>query len=414
MFRKIKRPDGAGGYVIVEVPGNYALQDGEEFVSNNGNQQLDNNTPPSQLADGMSRAQVEDLLNRARNEERTRLNGQIERERQERVSLQQRLETIENGQRQRELESLPANERQQRELRDSLSRFEEQQRQSQQMIQQLQSSLYATQLAAYRERVLRAYGENIIPEMVSGNNETEIDASAAASARLFEQYRVRFGVQPNSTVPNTPIVQTQETPPVQQQFYEQPGSAGFPSPVNPGQVQDPAAGFDISALTTEESVRQGRWSGELRQQVLDNLRQQSGGGAGGIHLGNQPRFMNPMGMATLPGGAQHPIAQPMAPAASPQTMQSRVVQQQIPAQQIQPQYQQPSQVQPAPSVGNSPSREAAMEAVRRTHAGGNPIVNGDGAAATALREAQAMNNGVNPSQVYSQRFNHTPPLQQQT
>lgn len=432
MYKKIRRRQADGTFVVIEVPATYQLQEGEELAR--ADEPVTPTANPNQSVqpgDVLTPQRVQEMIAQARTEERTRLTQvtqELEQERTARTTLEQRLQALEEQRRQAELNGMAPDARREAELNQQLQAFRQAQQQSTQEIQSLRAHLRATELAAYRERALRAYGDAVLPELVMGSNEAEIDAAAARAAQVYAGMRqrleadiaARYGIQPGQPPVVNPGVPTVTIP---NQTYVpqmvQDGTSGFPTAVQPNVPNEATTPtMDLSQVTTEEAVRAGQWGGELRAQVLNNLR--AGGSPGvGANLGTAPRFMGGMaGYQTIPGvpGVQAPVAAPIPPAAgSPQVAGSRFVQPapgqahapaQVPGNF--PQY--PGQQQTPPG-GDAAARAAAQAALQRTYAGQNPVVNNDPTARAILQANQ--HQGGNAAQTYAARFAPSAPLNSQ-
>ncbi len=278
-------------------------------------------------------------------------------------------------------------------------------------------------LVAYRERALRDVPEDV-HSFVGGSDETEIDQSVDNARRAYENVsskirsdlEAQFNASRGGAAGNVPQQQ-------QQPYYPQPVAppqnpayvppvpvnygvqAGFPTMTNPPQVpeQIDAGQNDISEMTSEQAVRSGRYGGEMRERIhgalKGNLRYPGS-------LGSTPRHWNAAQQPNhtpMPGGVMQPQGTQMGPSQPPG----------MPYQQPQPYPQQ----QGAPPQGppQNGHRAQAAEAIARMHQGGNPIVQGDSAANTALNAAHqhAQQRGIPSSQAaFGQRFTHTPPISQ--
>lgn len=434
---KIKRRDAQGNTIIVDVPDGYVLLEGEEAVVGDGTQQVAVQAvnPPTE-----PEVDNEKLLNKIRSEEKAKHKAAIEREKQERIRLQDeqsklksRLEEMEAANREAELEALKPSERQAVEFRELQNRLEEERRTSTEATKRLQAQLRATELTAYRERAIRGHAGQLIAEMVAGSSEEDIDASVERARQAFSelQQSIRQSLQAEyearlqgsqSSVPQASIPQNPAyiPPPA--------ASAGppqFPTVAAPQPVAEamPSA-IQLSELTSEEAVRSGRYGGELRQQILAQLQH----GQAGAQLGSSPRHLatpapatamplgvmqpqgTPMGAVANPNMVQQPYVQPPPPQAQPQVPQSQYL-----PQQVQPAPQQPPQHAPqqAPQPGQMPMTDPvaqAQAAVARTHAGQNPVMAANPGAQTALATAQNVAQGQSPGELFSTRFANSPPV----
>lgn len=311
--------------------------------------------PPNDEPKTVSKEEHERMLARVRNEERTKLNASLEAERNRVAELERAQRERDERDRQAELERMKPNERSEAQMREltDLVRSEREARLADKAEHQRQ--LRAAELVAYRERAIREFNGEIIAEMVVGNSEAELDASADRAHQEYKKLYSKIhgkvvqelGAQP--LVPPAPQTPQAWTPPPNPAYTQQP--VNLPTPTNvPTPVEAPTP---IRELTTEEAVRSGKYGGEVRRNILKQI------GVNPIqtsNLGSTPRHMT---QVELPGGAQQPVAQPPVPATPPG----------------------------GPVV--SPTEQARAAAVAARAAAG---IQGD------------------PQQAYSQRFQPTPPI----
>lgn len=76
----------------------------------------------------------------------------------------------------------------------------------------VQSSLHQESVDTYRETRLKELGDTVIPELVTGNNKEEIEASIALSIATRSRYAVPQTITPPITAPITPQVQAPVAP----------------------------------------------------------------------------------------------------------------------------------------------------------------------------------------------------------
>lgn len=229
----------------------------------------------------------------------------------------------------------------------------------------------AAEVAQYRERKIAEAGQEIIPGMVYGSTEAEIDASIAAAKGEFQRIKNQYAPQNqrpqggpppqgwNNGQPAPQGYQGQPLPPGYQGqppqygptgYQPPPGTnQGFPTAPNPPPVPQnqggPAGqwGQNISGMTTEQAVRSGAY-GQNREQLHANLRNMNGNPLG-TDPSNLPRHMTANNgyqgqqYVNLPGGVQQPVSQQMGPVNNPRYPQ---YQGQNPNQQV-PQNQAPQQ-----------------------------------------------------------------------
>lgn len=458
MFKRIRRTQADGSVVIVEVPGNYILQNGEELVTEaptpiagvnpvNPQQQ-----PPQQsAAEGLTAETVQRMIAEARQAERAQLQQQLDADRQARETLQAQITQLESERQAAAVNAMTPDARRDHEFQQLRTTMEQSQQQYAQQLQALQNQLLQADLQGYREHLLRVYGDAIFPEMVVGNSRQALDAAAANSHNMFNQARARFeadmmrrfgGVAQGAPVPqlppavggqlpqhnpNVPTITVPQSP-----HFIPPQGYGFPAPVAPGAFVQQAvteSNPDISAMTSEEAVRNGSYA-QNRQAILEGIRE--GGNPNGMSLGTAPRYA--MGTQHLPNGVTAPVAAPMAPASNSPQVAAAYPQAPAPAPQYAPQpaYPQVQYAPPAPPPGAAPvfapqpppqqqyadpnaaMHAAALESIRRTREGNNQVA---GALPpdmqNRLRAATAdMRNTsqVDPRAVYAQTFQHTAPI----
>jgi len=356
---------------------------------------------------------------KAREEEQAKLRKKIEKEEKERKELQAErdaqkaeLDKLKAAEKERERAGMKPDERVQAQLRDLEEEVRVAKAAAQTAKDEGAARFRAAELVAYRERVLRQYGDQIISQMVvAGPNETVIDESAKQAHEFWKtnigavkaHYEAQIAqlqgqqpaAQPGAQPPGVPA------PPANPALPAQPDlSQGFPTATNPQQVVE-TQGPDLSQLTSEQAVRSGAYSGEVRAQILANLAGQQNPG---MPLGSLPRHMVPSQPQTvnMPGGVEQPQGHPTGPAA-PQG-QPQVQPHTPPGQQPGALAQNPAAAPPA----NDPAT-LARQAVERTHAGQNPTIAATPGAQTALSQAQA--TGQNPQAAFNERFQNTPPIQ---
>ena len=332
-------------------------------------------------------------------EDASRMQAELERERQERAALEVRLARIEKEREEAELKAMQPDERVHRQISDLSAQVQKSQEQMRQQQLFFEGQLRAMNLVAYRERALRDLGD--IPEsftsFVQGADEKSIDLAVDQVRRAWKDVQERL-VQ--RTVP-APVESQEADMQVPQGYAAPPPNPAYPMPpqmpqavpqgglptaTNPVPVSEagPAAGGfpqDLRHLTSEEAVRSGRYSGEMREQ-LHRMIQQMPTGFTPPNSGNIPRHLAaqvqpPVQYVPQPGGAMQPIGNPTGPA----KVQGGV-------------------------------RTQAQEAIARTWVGQNPTIGQNVGAASALADAQAYANarGITLEAAFQQRFANSPPL----
>lgn len=286
---------------------------------------------------------------------------------------EQEKKSAEEARRAEELKKKPLQEQIESMNHTISSRIEETNRMWQNRFDMEARNRRAAELTAYREVALRNAGPEIIPEMVGGGSEQEIDASISKSkneyARLRREFEQSYAQQQGSrqessvsrpaTVTNmAPISGGVAAPIPPPSVYGQTGAApppgvggGFPSTPNPPPVQ--MAGTDVSAnlmgqissMTSEEAVRSGVYSGETRARVHAALKGMGITPGNAPTLGTNPRFL-PQQPAVVHGQLPFGVQQPMT-------------YQQGPA--VNPHYQNPSPPRPAPVPQTQPVYQSTQQ-----------------------------------------------------
>jgi hypothetical protein len=388
----------ANGNVVVDADGRPVLIDVPDAVigGQNGGQ------------DGVvARAEAERLQNeavaRARSEEKRKLNDDLERERAARKELEDRMKAAEDRAKEAALAALPIEQQNAARLRD-LEQNLAQERGARLALEQ-SSALQIRQigLVAYRERALRDVPAEV-HDLVAGGSEEEIDQAVDGARNVYSRLESRLRAQleqehasrqPPVTQPPHAGPQGIPAPPPSPHYVPPPspqaaaGANGFPTPTNPLPVTEGSAQpIEMSELTSEQAVRSGRYGGEMRESIhraiRGNTRYPGALGSAPRHWASNP-LAAPMAQQEVPGGAIQPQGHPTGPAAPPGA----------------PQLQAPTS-----------ARAQAEAAIARTHAGGNPIANGDPTASVALTEGRShlTKAGVaSPAAAFAQRFTHTPP-----
>lgn len=402
---------------------------------------LDSNGNPVLGADGKpvmievpDEMVVGDRVIASKSKEVKTLQDQLTEQSRQREALAAKLDEEEKRRKEKELAALPQDQRTLHRLSDLEQQIARQQAEYARDTSNHQAQIRRLGLVAYRERALR----DVHPEMhdlVNGDDETSIDNAVdranATHRQITEKIRQEFAAATQQAqqaqlppVPLVPQMPVAPNPAYVAPMYAQPGAPlGLPTPTNPQQVVegDPTS-VDLREFTTEQAVRSGRYGGEMREKILASVsRGQPYAGSPGSSARNLQPTRN------LPMGVQQPMGL-MTPQVVPPQYQQQVQYQQ-PVQYAQPvqyqqpqapaqyqqqyvqpiQYQQPQAIlQQMPQFAPQPSGPA--QSVSRTHAGQNPIVNGDSVAATILNESQkfAAQRGINPQAAFQQRFQNTP------
>lgn len=359
------------------------------------------------------------MLNQARSDEKNKLYSTIEDLKKKNVEFENQRKTLETQMNElQELadKDLPKEEKARRRFESLERKIGEERQAREQEATQHQQELRATRLETYKERAIRTVqerGEGILPELVGGRNEDEINASVMIAKAEYTHLRDRFynefqqqqGIQQQYQQQQDMAAQV---PAVQSPYYTPPAS-GFPSPVNPVPVVEGTPDLSaINQMTSEQAVRSGLYA-QQRGQLLNYLKSQSPNG-GGQPLGTDPRMastpsvMSPVPHVSIGGGVMQPQGHPTGPALPPgHTPQQRVVTQPQPM---------AGYTVPQPVQGQvADPRAMAMEAIGRTNSGQNPLLTQASIqAGIPLSGAMPMGDGSGAMQAYAQRFQPTPPI----
>ena len=336
---------------------------------------------------------TERRIQKAREEEKRRLYAQIEQEKAERLALEKKLAEREKAEKEQKLSQLPPDQQVAARLSELEQRLAAERGEALQRESVLQNHLRALGLVAYRERALQDVPREI-HDFVHGNSEEEIDAAVERAKMLYGslEQRLRAKMAPPA-VPAPQQAVPMAVPPSNPAFVAQPQYpvAGFPTATNPLPVAEGMSEVDLTALTSEQAVRNGKYGGEMRDRILAQLRGQAANYQSG-NPGATPRHLTGVSYQQMPNGVMQPMGTPMqAP---------------MPTQMMQP----PAPVGmpvPMPSMSEGDPRAAALAAIQRTHAGQNPVMGQQQGAHGALAAAQAyaQQHGIaNPAEAFAARF----------
>lgn len=355
-----------------------------------------------EVAQALTRAEAEriarDAAQKAREEEKRKLYGEIEREKNQRTTLEAELARREKAEKEAKLASLPVDQQIQAklaELEESVARERgarlELEKAANHRIRQLG-------LVAYRERALRDVPTEV-HEFVQGEDEESIDRAVDMAKTTYSslEQRIRQNLEsqfsraaamapPSVGVPAPPPNPAYVAPPSPH------AQGGFPTAANPIPVSMEPAPFDTGELTTEQAVRSGRYGGEMREQIHARLKGQMRYPGS---IGSAPRHWSTaqpsaMQAVEMPGGVVQPQGFATGPVTPPGMAQ--------PMTQMAPQ-------------GNIGAREAAAAAVQRTHQGLNPVADPGTRQAVADSQAFAQQRGIpDAASAFAQRFSPTPPV----
>jgi len=368
-------------------------------------------------------------------------------EKKAREELEAKLVAKEKAEKEAKLQQLPPDQQVQARMTEMEHQLAQSRAQIVEVQRQSAEHVRRVGLVAYRERALRDVPEEV-HNLVFGDSEEDIDRAVDNARRTYAELEAKLAQRfAGATQQNGAALQSQHAPHApqftQQGFPQHPGAAQpqfvqpaappspyyvppvppqyaqapgmFPTPTNPLQTPDPTqqGEMNLSELTSEQAVRSGRYGGEMRDRIHGALKgQMRYPGA----LGSQPRHWGGQPMANhvpQPNGVMQPQGFPTGPAQQPQMYAQP---------QPQPQYAPQPQLAPMP-VPQAPvpqaappqnaGRAAAMEAVARTHMGGNAVMGDNVGAQEALTQAHqfAQQRGIqSPQQAFGQRFAPSPPI----
>jgi hypothetical protein len=313
--------------------------------------------------------------------------------------------TVAERLRQLETDKLSPNERVQAQLREMQERIAQSEAARQQSeaarqaeLQQLQGQLHAERMEAYRNRRLAEVGvSNVIPEFVGGNTPEEIDASIQVAATEYQRLRERhlqefqqlYGAAPQGQGATNPPPSVVQGAPAE----HYPAPRGLPSGYAP--VAAPVQSPNLAAVTTEQAVRSGAYA-QVREDILNKMRE--GTGAGSMVLGNSPRYGAPAPQSTL----SVPQGLPTAPARPPSISSNAAVLHNR---------QQPTSVA-APVNQRAEAVAAAHEAIARTNAGANALLQGQAHLSRTGVGNLRPGDANTARAAYNMRFQDSPPVTQ--
>jgi len=161
-------------------------------------------SPDEGLPPAVSVTKVTDTKAR---EDASRMQAELERERQERAALEVRLARIEKEREEAELKAMQPDERVHRQISDLSAQVQKSQEQMRQQQLFFEGQLRAMNLVAYRERALRDLGD--IPEsftsFVQGADEKSIDLAVDQVRRAWKDVQERL-VQRTLRILRTPCL----------------------------------------------------------------------------------------------------------------------------------------------------------------------------------------------------------------
>lgn len=336
---------------------------------------------------------TERRIQKAREEEKRRLYAQIEQEKAERLALEKKLAEREKAEKEQKLAQLPPDQQVAARLSELEQRLAAERGEALQREATLQNHLRALGLVAYRERALQEVPREI-HDFVHGNSEEEIDVAIDRAKSLYGslEQRLRAKLAPAQPAPQAMAV-PMASPPMNPAFVAQPQYpvAGFPTATNPLPVAEGLAETDLTTMTSEQAVRNGKYGGEMRDRILAQLRGQAGAYQP-TNPGATPRHLSGVSYQQMPNGVMQPMGTPMQAPMPTQMVQS------------------PSPVgmpAPMPTMAAGDPRAEALAAIQRTHAGQNPVMGAQQGAHGALAAAQAyaQQHGIaNPAEAFAARF----------
>lgn len=335
----------------------------------------------------------------AREEERRKANDEITKAHKAREDLEKELNRRDEEQKRNALSSLPVEQQITARLSEMERSLANERAERAKEAAMAREQIRNMGLLTYRERALRDVPAHVHP-FVTGQSEEEIDAAAEYANQTYQaiqaQIRAELEAQFNAGNSQYMVPGAIVAPPPNPAYVAQPyaPNAGFPTATNPLPVtqEESPVQEDIREYTSEQAVRSGKYSKEIRDQILGSLK---GTMRYPGQLGTNPRNPAPpqMPYQQMPGGVQQPMGTPMGPVQNSQ------------------QYQVPQHQMPQQQAGNDP-RAMAAAAVQRTLSGQNPVVAGDSAAQNALNaaNAHAQARGLTSQTAFQGRFQHTAPI----
>lgn len=368
-------------------------------TENQTNQTTQQQPVVPQVISSQPSVDIEAVRAEAARKERDAWQAKMTEERKAREDLEAKLSKIEEERKEAAMKKLPPDERIQAQIRELQEAYQKTAKQLENERLFFNNQIQAINLVAYRERALRDAGQEVIPELVVGVSEAEIDAALDASKSVYKRVQAEFAAKYGRPLPgndfNGSIPLNNPAYPVSSND----ANAGLPTPINPVVVQGLPQGempMDIKDLTSEEAVRSGRYSGEMRRQLHGMLKSM---GAPRNPGWDSPRYLQnnqvvpptPMQYVQQPGGVMQPVGSPNAPAINPQMVQQQRLT--------------PAQVE----------QQKAQQAIQRTNSGQNPLLSQNSGATTVLADAMsyAAGTGVNAQGAFATRFANSPPVQQQ-
>lgn len=341
---------------------------------------------------------IEAVRNEAARKERDIWQAKITEEKKAREELEAKLSKHEEEKKEAALKKLPPDERVQVQIKELQEAYQKTSEQLKNERLFFNNQINAINLIAYRERALRDAGQEIIPELVTGTNEVEIDTALDSAKAVYKRIQAEFAAKYGRQLPGNDLSGTVPLNNPSFPVTSNDVNAGLPTAVNPVAVQGLPPGempMDIKDLTSEESVRTGRYSGEMRHQLHSMLKNMGaprnpGWDSPRYLRNNQTAPVSTMQYTQQPGGIMQPMGNPTTPAINPQMVQ------------------QPHQTQA------QVEQQKAQQAIQRTYAGQNPTLAQNSGATKVLADVMsyAAGTGVNSQGAFATRFANSPPVQQ--
>lgn len=305
--------------------------------------------PTPAPAAGPTKAELTAAIEKARSEEKTKLYGQIEKEKEVRKELEAKLKKLEDESKQRKQSKLSGEEQIQAQVAEMQAQIAERDARMTAMLEQQAADRRAYELGLYREKVLRDAGPHIMPDLVRGASQAEIDQSLLVAKAEYAHWQQHFQQQfqpqgqPPQPVPGQPgqpmqpqqlpttvqtptQVMTQGQPPQQQ---PQGATITNPAPQPHQNALDPQY---VAHMTSLDQVRSGEYA-KNREAILARVRQgvtpvpgaqlpmrpmvPQQNAAPPPQPGYYPQTQQQMPHVAQPGGVMQPTGLPTPPVQNP-------------------------------------------------------------------------------------------------
>ncbi len=269
----------------------------------------------SPSAVGVSKDELTAAIEKARAEEKKKLYGQIEKEKTARQEMEVRFKSLEEEAKKRKQSKLSGEEQIQTQMAELQAQLTQRDERMTAMLQQQEAERRAYELGLYREKAIRDAGSHLMPDLVQGSSQAEIDAAVLVAKAEYAHWQQHFAeqFQPSLPVVNEAPQQlpTTVSPTQVMSGGQLPVQPPGPSVTNPAPMSQTA--FDpqyVAQVTSLDSVRSGDYA-KNREAILARLRQ---------------------GVTPTPGSAlpMRPMVPQAAPATQPQYQGHPQMTQQMP------------------------------------------------------------------------------------